>query len=75
MSRSLVVGNWKMHASRAQVDELLGALKAGMPALDRIDVAVCPPFPYLMQAAHLLAGSGILLGAQNLAVEASGAYT
>jgi triosephosphate isomerase len=75
MSRSLVIGNWKMHASRALVNELLGALKADLPALDRIEVAVCPPYPYLMQAAQLLAGSGISLGAQNLAVEASGAYT
>ncbi len=75
MSRSMVVGNWKMHASRALVNELLGALKVGMPAQDRIEVAVCPPYPYLMQAADLLAGSGIFLGAQNLAVEASGAYT
>lgn len=75
MSRSLVVGNWKMHASQAQVEALLGALKVGMPKRDRVEVAVCPPYPYLMQAAHLLAGSGIALGAQNLSVEASGAYT
>lgn len=75
MSRSLVVGNWKMHASQAQVTDLLSGLKAGMPALDGIEVAVCPPYPYLSQAAGLLAGSRIGLGAQNLAVEAFGAHT
>ncbi len=75
MSRSLVVGNWKMHASRAQVNELVGQLVGDMPALDGVDVAVCPPYPYLQQAAGLLHGSRIGLGAQNLAVESVGAYT
>jgi triosephosphate isomerase len=75
MSRKLVVGNWKMHGSRAQVGELLEALKAGTPAVQGVAVAVCPPFPYLAQAAALLAGSDIGLGAQNLAVETAGAYT
>lgn len=75
MSRSLVVGNWKMHASQSEVTDLLSVLLAGMPALDGVDVAVCPPYPYLLQAAELLAGSRIGLGAQNLAVEPSGAYT
>lgn len=75
MSRSLVVGNWKMHASRAQVADLLSMLLANMPALDGVDVAVCPPYPYLQQAAGLLAGSRIELGAQNLAAEPAGAHT
>ncbi|GAB4355154.1 MAG: triose-phosphate isomerase [Immundisolibacter sp.] len=75
MSRKLVVGNWKMHGSRAQVDALLQALKAGLARAQGVDVAVCPPFPYLMQAAGLLAGTDVGVGAQNLAVEAAGAYT
>lgn len=64
-----------MHGSRAQVDALLGALRAGLAGVQDVGVAVCPPFPYLTQAAGLLAGSGIELGAQNLAVETAGAYT
>lgn len=64
-----------MHGSRAQVGELLEALKAGTPAVQGVAAAVCPPFPYLTQAAGLLAGSDIGLGAQNLAVETAGAYT
>jgi triosephosphate isomerase len=39
------------------------------------DVAVCPPYVYLAAAADLVAGSRVKLGAQNLAVEESGAYT
>lgn len=73
MRRLLVAGNWKMNASRAMVSELLGQL-AALSASDR-DVLVCPPFPYLVPAAAELAGSGILLGAQNCAAESSGAFT
>jgi triosephosphate isomerase len=36
---------------------------------------VCPPFVYLAEVAAALAGSGILLGAQDAAAEAQGAYT
>lgn len=75
MSRSLVVGNWKMHASQAQASELVGALMAGVSQLDGVEVVVCPPYPYLLQVAGLLAGGRVGLGAQNLAVEASGAHT
>ncbi|WP_346429371.1 triose-phosphate isomerase [Parathalassolituus penaei] len=73
MRRLLVAGNWKMNASRAMVSELLGQL-ATLSATDR-DVLVCPPFPYLVPAAAELAGSGILMGAQNCAAEAFGAFT
>lgn len=75
MSRCLVVGNWKMHGDRATVADLIGELKAGLVGLDEVDVAICPPYPYLSQAAGLLAGTQLALGAQNVAVEASGAYT
>ena len=64
-----------MHGDRAAVADLIGQLKAGLAGLDEVDVAVCPPYPYLAQAAGLLAGTRLALGAQNLAVEASGAYT
>lgn len=64
-----------MHGDRATVADLIGDLKAGLVGLDEVDVAICPPYPYLSQAAGLLAGTRLALGAQNVAVEASGAYT
>ena len=54
---------------------LVGTVIDAAAGLADVAVAVCPPFPYLSQAAALLQGSGVRLGAQNLAVEASGAYT
>ena len=50
MRRKLVVGNWKMNASRAANTALLAELRRAEPGW-ACDVTVCPPFPYLAQAA------------------------
>jgi triosephosphate isomerase len=34
--------------------------------VEGVDIAVCPPFPYLQQAGDVLSGSGVLLGAQDV---------
>ncbi len=73
MRRLLVAGNWKMNASVAMTQSLLSELRAAQ--IDQCDVAVFPPFPYLTQAAQLLSGSAVALGAQNCAAEESGAFT
>ena len=62
-----------MNASLDSTSQLLNGLKAA--GSQSCDVAVFPPFPYLGLAAELLRDSGIGLGAQNCAVEDSGAFT
>lgn len=75
--KKLVVGNWKMHGSRASNAELIkGLLAADLAATaPKADVAVCPPFVYLADVAELLKGSAIAFGSQDLSVQAQGAYT
>jgi triosephosphate isomerase len=75
MRRTLVVGNWKMHGTRAENAALIEALLLGLPAQPSADVAVCPPFVYLWEAARLLKSSAIGLGAQSVCAEAIGAFT
>ena len=70
-----VAGNWKMNGSRSMTAELIGGLAKALGGTPPCDVAVCPPFPYLADAAEALAGTGIDLGAQNLCSEDSGAFT
>lgn len=74
MRQRLVAGNWKMHGSKATVAALLTEIKAGLPA-SAVEWAVLPPFIYLDQVAHALAGSKLAWGAQNLCTVAQGAYT
>ena len=69
------MGNWKMNGRQANNEALLSALKPAVAGFDTIDVAVCPPFPYLSQTASQLADSNITFGAQNLSAQQDGAYT
>ena len=73
MRRKLVVGNWKMHGSRVSNAELLAGIVAARPF--GCDVAVCPPFPYLVEAAATLAATDVRWGAQDCSAHEQGAYT
>jgi triosephosphate isomerase len=75
MRRKLVAGNWKMHGTLAQNNELLSALLAGLSAGSGADCAVCVPFPYLAQVQVKLSGSAIKWGAQDVHQLDKGAYT
>ena len=70
----LMVGNWKMHGSLAANASLLSDILNGMGDVT-CHAAVCVSAPYLAQAQILLAGSAVALGAQDVSVHESGAYT
>jgi triosephosphate isomerase len=46
-----------------------------LQAVSSVDRAICPPTPYLMPLAAMLAGTEIGLGAQNMFWEEAGAFT
>lgn len=73
--RPLVVGNWKMNGNRQVNAELLSSIGARWQGVHQAEVAVCPPFVYLQQAAEVLAKSNIVLGAQNVSEHDEGAFT
>ena len=76
MRGKLVVGNWKMHGTRALVSALLEEVVAGTADhSDEVEIAVCPSFLHLEQAKEVLAGSKIKLGAQDSNEEPDGALT
>src|SRR5829696_1031495 len=72
----LVVGNWKAAPAQSEVAPLCQRLKQTlMPQIQqKLELVVCPPFPWLPEVARELAGSGIGVGAQTMAgVEGGGA--
>jgi triosephosphate isomerase len=75
MRQPLVAGNWKMNGSRAGVVDLLDGIKAGMGDVNTAEVAVCPPFVFIPEAAARLQGTAVAWGGQNLSTHGSGAYT
>lgn len=74
MRKSLVAGNWKMNGSSASIEGLIAGILAGAGS-GAGDVLVCPPHVYLAQVAAALSGSKVKLGAQDVSVEVSGAFT
>jgi len=73
--RPLVAANWKLNGSREANARLLGELLPAVGGIGPVDIVLCPPFVYLAELAGTLAASGVSLGAQDVAVEDSGAYT
>lgn len=71
----IVVANWKMHGNLQQNEQLLKGYLAALSALKHTQVVVCVPYPYLAQAQHLLGGTAIAWGAQNMGKFERGAYT
>jgi triosephosphate isomerase len=80
MRKQLIAGNWKMHllpvGARALVERIRAEIDphAATLAKDR-DVMIAPPDILIPAVAQALAGSSILLGAQNMHYEDKGAFT
>jgi triosephosphate isomerase len=75
MRAKLVVGNWKMNGGLAANAALLGDLVGGWEGAPGRRIAVCVPYPYLVQAQAALQATPIAWGAQDVSEHASGAYT
>ena len=73
--KKLIAGNWKMNSNIEESISLIKSLKTKLKNIDGVDVAVCPSFVSLSDAARELKGSNIELGAQNLYFEEKGAFT
>jgi triosephosphate isomerase len=61
--------------AQSAVELAVGLARAVPAELPAVQVAVCPPFPYLAAVARAVAGSAVELGAQNAWHEKPGAYT
>ncbi len=76
MRRNLVVGNWKMHGSKAQISELIRLLKTGIREVgEKVEVGLCPTHLHIDLVAGLIEATRIKLGAQNAYLKESGAFT
>ena len=74
MRQSLVMGNWKMNGSRSEGLALASAIAAGLKQGDQ-GIAVCVPYVYLSDIKSAVENTPLVLGAQNIADQESGAYT
>ncbi len=78
MRKPFIGGNWKMNTSRASGSDLARAVSDGVNSIRAaVDVAIFPPFPYLMTIRQILRerNSAVKLGAQDCYFEPDGAFT
>ena len=76
MRRYLIAGNWKMMTTRDSGASLAATVAEGSRNWTaKVDVLVCPPFPYLISVLDAVSGSQVRVGAQNCYFENPGAFT
>ena len=71
----IIAGNWKMHRTYDGAMDLVEALMDELDTIERVEVVLCPPFPWLLAVAEYLEETPLRLGAQNCYWADEGAYT
>jgi triosephosphate isomerase len=77
MRTKIIGGNWKMNTDRAGAAALGAAVAESVKGGKGAQVAVFPPFPYLLAVGEAVKGSGgaVMLGAQDVYHAEKGAFT
>lgn len=75
MPRPFIAGNWKMNLTLKESKDLATSIRADIEGMEGVDVGVFPPFVFLEGVYSVLKGGSIILGAQNMHWEDSGAFT
>jgi triosephosphate isomerase len=75
MRKPFIAANWKMNKTLAETREFIAQFVPMVKDKPDVDIALAPAFTALTAAAKGLAGSNIILAAQNAFYEEKGAYT
>jgi len=70
-----IAGNWKMNLDQASGLDLVQAIREHTFGKTNVDVAIFPPAVYLSAMQRACEGSSVIVGAQNLCEQDSGAFT
>jgi len=73
--RPLIAGNWKMYGLGAAVGEAVAVAEALKARPARARVAICAPATLVERLARAVSGSDLIVGGQDIHVEAEGAFT
>lgn len=75
MRKPIIAGNWKMNNTIAEAMQLMKGLIPLVKGVRHAEVVVCPPATALAVVGSALHGKNVILGAQNVHWEKSGAFT
>jgi len=73
--RPLIAGNWKMHTTAHEAQDLASAVVQAANKVTGRDVMIAPPYTALTAVSTILSGTDVTLGAQNVHWEEQGAFT
>lgn len=75
-AKKYVIANWKMNPEKpAEAKKIFIGIKKGVAKVKGVEVAVCPPYPFLPELARELTGTKVRLGVQDLFHKDAGAHT
>ena len=75
MRTPVIAGNWKMNTNPQSAVELALGVVDGTSGLADVTTIICPPFVSLQAVKSAVEGSDVMVGAQNVSAEPSGAVT
>ena len=74
MRTPLVAGNWKLNGTRESAVSLATEIVQGVKD-ESVEVLVCPVYVHIADVQQAVASSAVKLGAQDAAIQDSGAFT
>ena len=76
LRKTVIAGNWKMNMLASEVSAFADKLTGLISGYDKwCDVVICTPFVLLPTAVDAFESTGVGVGAQNMSMHESGAYT
>jgi triosephosphate isomerase len=73
--KPILAANWKMNITPSESERYLSAFLPSVRDQNTVEIVLCPPAITLDRVSRLLVGTPVLLGAQNIHSETSGAFT
>jgi triosephosphate isomerase len=70
-----IAGNWKMHKTVSEAWDFVRELVPAIAGIDTVDVGLCAPFTALTAVVAATDESDVIVCAQNMHQDASGAFT
>lgn len=75
MRKPFIAANWKMTKNIEETVAFINGFLPMVKDITDVDILIAPPFTSLETASRLLKSSNVILGAQNVYFEETGAYT
>jgi len=75
MRKPFIAANWKMNKTSQETEEFIHSFIPLVRDISDVDILIAPTFISIEAASRLLKSTNVLLGAQNVYHEESGAYT